>query len=390
MNVEKKILQLTPIVGNGFYQLIPSLVNLFMSFWVVSSLGSNAWGIVVGYQLFYYIMGAFVAWGNKDQLLLLFSKEPAKWQQLWQTSFATRLVLLGLPVLGVCFVFYPSYVAWHLLCWIICRFVTQSAEVLVVYRKNYKVGILSEALPLVLLLVIALWSKSLTEEKVLGLLTFTQIIRLLIWLVAERNLFFTNGKWRINPALLRDSLPFMLLGMSGFLQTKIDLYGMSFFADSNTVGVYQVFTSYVNLFLLVPGFLIVPYLKNIYRLQEKTLKLLMLKLMLTGLVGGGIFLVACYIGIKSVYGLNISWGIYGLAYFYIVSPLFFSMHIYQLFKKGHQRFVVTASFTGIGLNLMACYLLIPSFGITGAMVANVVSGTYLWVMYWWGNKRKYA
>lgn len=387
MNLAKKIRQWVPLLSNSVYQLLPSGVNLLLSLWVVTSLGSEVWGAVVEYQLFYYLSSALIAWGNKEYLLLQFSKEPAKWKPLWQESFLTRLIWLGLPIMLLCFGVYDGLVAMHVACWIFSRFITQSVEVLVVYRKTYLWALISETLPLLLIIALMLVDADLSEEGVLWILTATQLTRVFIWLLAERLLFFVGKGWQINFKVLKYTVPFMLLSLSGFLQAKIDLYGMGFFANKSTVGTYQVFTSYINLFLLVPGFLILPHVKNIYRLNEEALKNFKRKLVLTGLLGGGFFVSLCYIGIRWIYKIEVGIESHLMAYFYIASPFFFTLSVYQLFKKGGQQFVLIVSFIGIGINLLTCYLLIPHAAILGAMTANVLSQIFLWVAYWWGNKK---
>jgi hypothetical protein len=84
----------TPILGNSLYQLLPGLVNQVVAFFVVKQSGITTWGQVVALQLVYYIAVHIVSWGNKDYLLLQFSKYPTKINHYLQQSILTRAFIV--------------------------------------------------------------------------------------------------------------------------------------------------------------------------------------------------------------------------------------------------------------------------------------------------------
>ena len=99
--------KITPVLGNSLYQLLPGLVNQVLAFFVIKQSGATNWGQVVSLQLVYYIAAHIVSWGNKDYLLVQFSKQPSKINQHLQQSTLTRALILLLPTVLLIVVYYP-------------------------------------------------------------------------------------------------------------------------------------------------------------------------------------------------------------------------------------------------------------------------------------------
>lgn len=204
------------------------------------------------------------------------------------------------------------------------------------------------------------------------MLTSTQILRLLASVFLYKKLVFKSWP-SVQANGLKVSFPFFVLSTSGFLQSKIDLYCTSALANKEELGNYQVFTSYVFLYLLIPGFLLTPYSRHIYRLGYYTKKQLRKKLLYFAGLSAIPFLACCFLIIRFLYGIKIDTLLYVYAYLYLVAIFWVLVDIFELNKQNQQTRVMWLSFLSIGANALVCFLFIPILGISGAMLANVIS-----------------
>lgn len=379
--------KLLPVVANSVYMLLPGLINQVLAFFVIAFSGSDSWGSIVLLQLYYYLVTAITAWGNKEFLLVHFSKQPGTITGLWQQSLLTRFCVLLLPILFLTLVIYPAAVAIHLCCWIMLRYFTQSFESVATYYKKYKAVLISEIVAWLPITLLFFYTGQLRVEQVLLILTLIHVCRALVLFFSYTSLIKGLFRNAIKPVKLGLAAPFMLLSLAGFLQAKSDLYCISFMEQKNATGDYQVLMSYVSLCLLVPGFLITPYTADIYKMTSTTLRSFQRWLNLAGTGIGLVGICVVYLIMRFVYHLEFGLTAYLLAAFYVILPYFYVLGIYGMYKSENQSRVMLISFGGIVVNTIVCILLIPLWGITGALVANCISQTFLFVFYQLQHKR---
>lgn len=377
----KYIKRLQPIVSNAVFLLLPSFANLLLSVIVINKSSSNLWGEIVSIQIYFYLITAITMWGNKESLLLQFSRQSQVVPSIWQQSFISRCIYLLIPLLLLTVFLYPNIVGLHIIIWIVSRFFTQSVESVFTFNKKYNATLVAEIIALLPLAVLFVDGLELNTPNVLTILSVSYILRFLVQLFNFSYLFKNIKLAKPDWQLLKQTTPFMLLALCGFLQTKSDLYCISFFSHKAMVGDYQVLTSYTNLFLLVPGFLMIPYTKNIYRMGVHSLQKFKIKVLKIGLLLGLLHIAATYIIIEFIYGLSFSMFSYALVFAYIVFPFFYIINIYKLYKQNAQSYVMQISYLSISINLLACVLLIPVLGINGALIANLISQLVLFVFY---------
>lgn len=370
--------KLTPILGNSLYQLLPGLVNQVLAFFVIKQSGATNWGQVVSLQLVYYIAAHIVSWGNRDYLLLQFSKHPAKINQYLQQSTLTRaLVLLAPTVLLVVF-YYPVQTALYLAGWIILRFVAQAMEAIIIYEKNFSLALRSEAAAFVLLLFgLTFWHNNLSFQEALLLVLLSHVGRIL-WLMPSliSRLKGLSLKQFEFPHLWV-SLPFLLMGLIALLQLKTDLYVMNELSTKSTTGSYQVLMSFVAMFLAVPGFIINPFIKNVYRLQANQLKSLQYKFVGLGLMISVLATPVLWVLMYYVYQFNFSVVTYLLIAVLMCLPFGYAFDVYKLYKANLQNKVLVINAVGIAIVFLCCLLLIPLWPINGALMAQLLAQIFL-------------
>ncbi len=368
----------TPILGNSLYQLLPGLVNQVLAFFVIKQSGTNNWGQVVSLQLVYYIIAHIISWGNKDYLLLQFSKHPAKINQYLQQSTLTRSLVLLSPTVLLVLIYYPFQTAIYLAGWIVLRFITQAMEAIIIYEKNFSLALRSEAAAFVLLLFgLTFWHHNLSYQEALLLVLLSHVGRA-AWLMPSlmgrlKGLSFKG----IELAHLWISVPFLLMGLIALLQLKTDLYVINELSTKSITGSYQVLMSFVGMFMAVPGFIINPFVKNVYRLQAQQIKNIQYKFIGLGLMISIIATLVLWAVMYYVYKLNFSVPTYLFVAILMCLPFVYAFDIYKLYKANAQSKVLVINAVGIAIIFFCCLVFIPLWPINGALVAQLFAQLFL-------------
>lgn len=370
--------KLTPILGNSLYQLLPGLVNQVLAFFVIKQSGATNWGQVVSLQLVYYIAAHIVSWGNKDYLLLQFSKNSAKINQYLQQSALTRTLVLLLPTLLWVVVYYPIHIAIYLAGWIVLRFAAQLMEAVIIYEKNFSLALRSEAAAFVLLLFgLTFWHHNLSFQEALLLVLLSHVGRV-VWLMPSLvgRLKGMSLK-QVELTHLWFSFPFLLMGLIALLQLKTDLYVMNELSTKSITGSYQVLTSFVAILLAFPGFIINPFVKNVYRLHANQFKSLQNKFIGLGLMISVVATPVLWVLMYYIYQLNFSTLTYLLITILLCLPFVYAFDIYKLYKANLQNKVLVINAVGIAIVFLCCFLLIPLWSINGALIAQLIAQIFL-------------
>ena len=370
--------KITPVLGNSLYQLLPGLVNQVLAFFVIKQSGATNWGQVVSLQLVYYIAAHIVSWGNKDYLLVQFSKQPSKINQHLQQSTLTRALILLLPTVLLIVVYYPFQTSVYLAGWIILRFIAQALEAVIIYEKNFSLALRSEAAAFVLLLFgLTFWHHNLSFQEALLLVLLSHVGRV-TWLMPSLiSKLKGSSLKRIELSHLWVSVPFLLMGLIALLQLKTDLYVMNELSTKSITGSYQVLMSFVAMFLAVPGFIINPFIKNVYRLQANQLKTLQYKFVGLGLMISVLATPILWAVMHYVYQLHFSAATYILIAVLICLPFVYAFDVYQLYKANTQNKVLLVNALGIAIIFLCCFMFIPLWPINGALMAQLLAQIFL-------------
>jgi hypothetical protein len=370
--------KITPVLGNSLYQLLPGLVNQVLAFFVIKLSGATNWGQVVSLQLVYYIAAHIVSWGNKDYLLLQFSKHPAKINQYIQQSTLTRTLVLLLPTVLLVLVYYPFQTAIYLAGWIVLRFISQAMEAVIIYEKNFSLALRSEAAAFVLLLFgLAFLHHNLSFQEALLLVLLSHIGRVAWIMPSLLNKLSGLSLKQVEFAHMWVSVPFLLMGLIALLQLKTDLYVMNELSTKSITGSYQVLISFVAMFLAVPGFIINPFVKNVYRLQSNQLKSLQYKFMGLGLMISVLATPVLWAMMHYVYQLHFSAVTYMLIAALMCLPFVYAIDIYKLYKAELQNKILVINAAVIAIVFLGCLLLIPLWPNNGALLAQLLAQIFL-------------
>lgn len=362
------------IVAYGLHQILGPLGQFLISYFVIRFKSEAEWGAVVDYLLFVNLSILFFNWGQNTYLLRAFSRNAQKIAFAWQESFGSRLILLLLVQIVAVYFFYDNW--WNftsLSLWLLGIFLVRSFDPLHIYTRKLKGALSIEGVSLAITLVVLLINRNtLSLSLVLGLYAFLALAKSVAYAVFYRKLVLMNWEWRFSKTFLIGTFPFFIPAMIGFIQSRIDLYGVAYYLPKETLGAYQVFFKVLGLFILGNRIIISPFLKNIYRMPDQALKRMNRLMLLIGIVGTAPLILAFYYLLPLVYGIHFSGWMYVMGYLTIVPFFGYAIKPHQLIKMNREKQLVWLFLGAALVNLCCNSYLIPNYGALGAITSTVI------------------
>ncbi|MCO6450272.1 MAG: polysaccharide biosynthesis C-terminal domain-containing protein [Caldilineales bacterium] len=367
------------IAANSLNSLAQPFLNILISLAVVRLAGVELWGGFVDALIIVQLAAMIVGWGNKEYLMRTASRQPTALTKAWRTSFMTRmLLLLPVPLALALLGWSPQQYVLGLV-WTIALALAQSFEMLILYRRAFVFALIVEiATTGLVLLAINAVGPTISVIQLMLMFTVAAVIKTIVYGLRFRadilGRLENQDGWRayVQPAFFRAAFPFFLLGFSGMMQSRIDLYSVSYFLSPTDVGTYQV---YINLLLYVQSlaaFVLIPFTKSLYRLDYDAIGRISNRLFIFGFVLMWPMLVGLYGILTYLYHITLSPGFYVLAVFYVLPIFYYLPTIYALYKAEQQGVVVRVNIAGLTANLALNVILLPRIGLIGAILSTVI------------------
>lgn len=363
------------VVANSLNSLLVPVFGIVVSLLVVRLASVGLWGAFVDVMIWVQLGAMVVGWGNKEYLLRAFSRQPAQIAQLWQSSLVTRLVLFLPVALGLALLGWPAGRCQLALVWLLALVVVQSHDVVVVYRRSFVFAVMVELAATALTAGAVLARRAgLTVDGLVAIFALAAIVRAISY-----TLWFRRDVWRgirlrtlagsWQPAGLRLAFPFFVLGFTGMLQSRIDLYSVNYFLTPHDVGVYQVFINLLLYVQAVAAFILTPFLKGFFRLSYGAIGRTSVRLFLLGVLITVPAMLVIYFLLTTLYQVTLSPMFYVLGALYVLPIYYYLPIIYGLYKAERQTTVLAVNLCGLTANLALNALLLPRIGLIGAILA---------------------
>lgn len=373
------------IAINSLHKGLPMLLTPLVSLLVIRQASAAVWGTFVALLITVQLGTHLVAWGNDTYLLREFSRHPAGMANAWQSSLRTRLALfVGLALLAL--LLYPQAAGWIIL-WGLALVLHQSCAVLVTYRRDFLLAAIVElAGSVAMLTAVFLAGQAITPDWLLRLFALTTLAKAAVLLLRYGGVV-AGGYGRFQPRYFLLALPFFLLGLGGMLNSRIDLYIIAFYFPAEEVGVYQVFSSFLLYVQALAGFILLPFVKTIYRLPYTAIRRMARALLGLGILIVPIAMIALSFLLSRLYGILLPSAFYWLGGLAVLPLFYFSPIIYALYKAEKQTTVLLVNLLGIISALILNLILLPHLGLIGAIVAMVLIKWSTLLTYNWQGRR---
>ncbi|NOQ71807.1 MAG: hypothetical protein GQ574_07395 [Crocinitomix sp.] len=370
----KKLLRrFYPILLNGVRTILQPIVFIVFSYLIVHYHSKGLWGGFVDYLLFFYLATLISNWGSKDYLSRSFSEKPKELIPEWQSHFTARLPLLLVTIAIVPFIFEQSAQLYFIL-WLIAGFVNNAFIPVYTYKRDFGKVILTELLGFALLIFLILRSsQELTVTDLVYFYALSQVLKALVYSLIYAA-FFRFSRIQFKWGLLLLSLPFFLMGCAGFLQSKVDLYLFGFFHNKELLGEYQIISGFFIFSQSIATILLLPYLKNIYRMKAMSIRSLKQRMIWVGFFLNSLVVAAIYLALKLFFKIELSALEVGVGFFIGWPSYVYVMHVFYLFKKNAERTVLLISVVSLGFNFMLSLVLLSlDVAILGVLIANAIA-----------------
>jgi O-antigen/teichoic acid export membrane protein len=364
------------IVTNSISGLLVPLLNPVVSYLVVRLASIDMWGEFVSLMLVVQLGAHIAGWGNKDYLLREFSLNPARLAANWQTSLFTRLMLL-LPAVPIALLTLPVPRAILVLIWTLALVLDQSFDVLIQYRKDfaYSIGVEVAGLGLLAISIFASGA-AIDVDRLIALFSGVNLIKPAAYFIRYRRYLVTRSDRRpghIEWRYFSLAFSFFLLGLTGLLQSRIDLYTVSAFLSKAELGQYQVFMTFMLYLQSISNFVVGPFVKNIYRLNYRATLSIATKLFVLGALVLLPGLAFVQVVLRVHYRIDLPM-MFIVAGGLMAWPIYFYLPtIYALYKAGWQASVVKVNGLGIGVSLITSLILLPRVGMIGAVIGAALA-----------------
>jgi O-antigen/teichoic acid export membrane protein len=375
----------TVVIANSINGLVVPILNPIVSLLVIRLASAGLWGEFVNVLIVAQLGTHVIVWGNKDYLVREFSRNSARIAAAWQTCLITRLALFAAFGGLIGLMGYSPLRAGLLVLWCLGLVLDQSFDALILYKKDFALSTVIELGGLaVMAMAIASAGSRIDLDSLIALSSAVALLKAAVLLLHFRAYTLSvAGKWlawsgRFDARYFALAFPFFLLGFSGLLQSRIDLYTVNYFLPKSAVGQYQVLTTFLIYLQSISAFILMPFVKNLYRLGYRAILALSAKLF----VFGALLLLPALAVIQLV--LRVHYRFDFPLHFVVVGgvfalPVYFYLPIiYALYKAGAQSIVVKINGFGIAVNLLLSLLLLPRVGIIGALTAAAVAQ---WAMF---------
>lgn len=353
--------------------LIP-ILNIGISLLVINLSGEPLWGGFVNIFIWVSLALHILSWGNREYLLRKFSHNPSKINELWLENLFTRGGGLLIAAFGFLWIDFPPGTYGWILLWVVTAFIAQSWEVVVLYEKRFGVAIVAEIAGFGLIVGGLLWQRAeINLYQILFFYAISHLLKALILTLLFRKAGLNDFHFSFNRKHLYEAFPFFLVGLSGLLNTRIDLYMVNAWLSEDRVAVYQVMT---NLFIYLQAFsglITLPFVKNIYRLPSTHIARIPYKL---GGLGLALLLAAMpatwwVLNVLYKFELEASFFVWGML---LAFPVYWYLPtIYLCYKHQKEGVVLGLNMLGIGINIGLNVFFIPLWGIKGALIASVIA-----------------
>jgi len=383
---KKLVTRFSPILLNGFRSILNPVYAIAFSYVIVTYFSKELWGNFVEYLLFFFIVSLISNWGSKTYLMRAFSQSPKNIVADWQELFLARLPICLVCVTIVPFI-YELSIAISLSLWILSAYIYISFLPIVFYNRDYKRIIFIETIGFFALIIQLVFYKDALDLTLLIRSYAISIVIKVMACIIYYNSFLKFKHIRFNPKVLKLSFPFFLLGISGFLQSKIDIYAYSLFFEGKPLGEYQIISGFIIFSQSVVMLLMFPYIKNVYRMTSKSINSLKKNIAIYGFILNTIIMICIYIALLF---FDIELTLFQLILGFIIGyPCYiYTLDILIYFKTYKEKIVILISGISLTINfLLSIVFLYLNYNITGVLAANAIAQIFALSYYLWLRKK---
>lgn len=370
--------KLFKIILNIARSIAVPIFNFLIAIIAVKYLGKENWGNFIQILLWIYFVAFISNFGNKDYLLRKYSENPSRIYTNFSVAFVTRSIFLLSSLLLI--LFFSVKIALLSMLLSILIFAYQSLESLVLYKQKFGIQLIAEIAGFSVIIGFIFLKKEVTTDVILIAYCLSFLLKFLL-VFSNLKISFYSLEIRFSKKLIQTLIPFFLIGLSGWLASKIDLYVVTILLTKSELASYQLLITAFLMLQAFAAFIMYPFSKHIYRLNKKSVLKLKKILMLVSLPIISICTIIIWCILELIVKLNLNFDLYILGGLSALPIFFFMVDIFELYKQKKEKIVMYINFIVAFISLLLTLLLIPIYGLKGAMLSVVISQYLLVILY---------
>lgn len=351
----------------------------------IANFGKDNWGTLINVQLWIFLVVFIMNWGHKEYLLRRYSESPSKIYHSYFSNFLTRSSLL--PISLIFFVFFPFTIAICSIFLVILIHCYESFYTLLVFHQKFVTLLIAETLSFISIIGGIFYFQSFNLETFLQLYCFAHFCKLIPAIFALK-IWKEKISFKLSLVELSYAFPFFIMGFSGWLASKTDIYIVDYYLPKSKLSEYQLLITAFLMLQALSSFIIIPFTKHIYRVADPIIRKIQRKLywMSIPLVIAGS--LSIWFIMEQFVNLGLSYAYYILGGFIALPSFYYDLDIMLLIKKHKERNIVIINFIGMLINFIAILSLITTHGILGVLIGVCIRQWILLLLYKLANQSK--
>lgn len=291
--------------------VISPLLAMLVPVLAVRSLGAELWGGMVLVSLACGLAASIVNWGQRDALLRDLAEAPNEMPRLWQQGLCARMLWVFPPVALVLVLVLArakpelSFTALGLaVLWVAAQAVARSGDAVVLRRRLFGARMLIDlggvAAQLSGLGLLATQGTP-SLGTLVALFAITEVARAgaVLWLTREA--LAPSGSVLPQGGELRAALPYLAVGVSGLLSSRIDSYLLAGLLAAQSLAMYQALTMGFGLLQRAVALMPVVNAVPLLRLPKDGIQRLMWRNLGFGLIGAAVAIPGVQIAVRVLF-----------------------------------------------------------------------------------------
>jgi O-antigen/teichoic acid export membrane protein len=352
--------------------------NFLIVVFGVKIFGKEDWASLINVMIWVFLISFIFGWGNRDHLLRTYSENPSKMYHAFFSNLLSRSVLL--PFSLVFFLFFPSPIAIWAVVLIALQFVYNSLSTLVIYHQKFGAQLVAEVLGFGIIFGSIFYVETFNLETFLQMYVIATAVKLLV-LSVQLNFWRESFSAQFSLQEFKAGLPFFILGLSGWLASKTDIYMVDFYLEQSQLAEYQLLITAFLMLQALAAYITIPFTKHVYRLSEKVVQKIKYKLYLASLpltiIGG---FTIWYI-MEYFVELGFSYEYYIVRAFIALPCYFYTLNVMELMKNHQERIIIYISFFAFFVSISLIVILIETYEIFGVLLSAAITQWLVLLVY---------
>ncbi|WP_046756404.1 lipopolysaccharide biosynthesis protein [Kordia jejudonensis] len=362
--------------------------NFLIVVFGVKIFGKSDWASLINVMIWVFFICFLFGWGNRDYLLRKYSEAPSKMYHAFFSNFFSRCLLLPFSLL--LFVFFPVQIAIWTIALIVLIFMYASLSTLVVYHQKFGAQLIAEIIGFTIIFGSIFYVETFHLETFLQLYVVSVLVKLIV-LSSKLKLWNAPFSIKISIQEFKAGLPFFILGLSGWLLSKVDIYAVDFYLEKSQLAEYQLLITAFLMLQALAAYITIPFTKHVYRVSDTVVRKIKYKLYAVSLpltIFGGFFI---WWIMENFVELGFSYEHYILGGLIALPCYFYTLNIMELMKSHQERTVIYIAFLGFLVCVSFILLLIETYELFGVLLSVCITQWVVLIVYklhWkFSNKR---